>query len=167
MRRLLFPSLIALTLPFTQVHGSQPSLPQADHVQIKKAARKLLLIRDGQVYETFSISLGGHPTGPKLCEGDERTPEGRYTIDARNAGSGFHRSLHISYPSPDDVARSRRAGCAPGGAIMIHGIKNGLGWLGRLHRAMDWTDGCVAVTDREMDEIWGSVRVGTPVEILP
>lgn len=88
-------------------------------------------------------------------------------LDYRNARSSFHRSLHVSYPDSADVARARAAGVDPGGMIMVHGIRNGLGWLGRLHRALDWTDGCIAVTNREIEEIWRAVPDGTPIEIRP
>lgn len=88
-------------------------------------------------------------------------------IDSRNPNSRFHRSLHLSYPGPEDIARARELGCSPGGDIMIHGIKNGYGWLGALHAENDWTLGCVAVTDEEIEEIWDAVPDGTPVTIVP
>ena len=102
-----------------------------------------------------------------IAENNERTPEGLYSINGRNPNSSFHRSLQISYPDAEDRARAAGAGVDPGGLIMIHGIRNGLGWVGGLHRIIDWTNGCVAVTNAEMDEIWDSVEVGTPVEIRP
>ena len=111
------------------------------------------------------MSLGREPVGPKKAEGDRRTPEGVYTIDTRIERSAFHRALHISYPNVADRAAAQSAGVSPGGAIMIHGIRNGLGWLGRAHRLIDWTSGCVAVTNPEIEELWRAVRDGTPVEI--
>jgi len=147
-----------------------PPLPASavtDRVVVDKGARTLTLLRRGAVLKTYRVSLGGHPAGHKREEGDERTPEGVYRIDSRNARSSAHLALHVSYPSPADAARARARGVRPGGLIMVHGILNGLGWLGRLHRLMDWTDGCVAVTNREMDEIWRAVPVGTPIEIRP
>ena len=104
--------------------------------------------------------------GHKQSEGDERTPEGRYIIDWRNPRSIAHLSLHISYPDEEDVAAAREAGRAPGGNIMIHGLPNGWGALGPLHRVLDWTDGCIAVTNEEMREIWSKVPDGTPIEIF-
>jgi murein L,D-transpeptidase YafK len=145
-----------------------PPLPagaRADHVVVDKSARTLTLLRGGRPLKTYDVSLGGSPAGHKRQEGDERTPEGRYVMDYRNPRSGAHLSLHVSYPDSADAARARAAGVPPGGMIMVHGIINGLGWLGRLHRLMDWTDGCIAVTNGEMDEIWRAVPDGTPIEI--
>jgi murein L,D-transpeptidase YafK len=147
-----------------------PPLPAhavAERVVVDKRAHTLTLLRHGAALKTYRVSLGGHPAGHKREEGDERTPEGVYRIDSRNARSSAHLALHVSYPDPVDAARARARGVRPGGLIMVHGILNGLGWLGRLHRLMDWTDGCVAVTNREMDEIWRAVPVGTPIEIRP
>ena len=144
-----------------------PELPTADRVLIEKSARRLTLLVDGEAMRSYSVALGANPKGHKQREGDERTPEGVYSIDARNPNSSFHLSLRISYPNAQDRARAAAAGEDPGGLIMIHGMRNGLGWLGGLHRLIDWTDGCIAVTNREMDEIWDAVPVGTPVDIRP
>lgn len=144
-----------------------PASAVADRVVVDKSARTLALMRGGAVLKTYRVSLGGSPLGHKQQEGDERTPEGLYRLDARNPRSSAHLSLHISYPDSADAARAQARGVSPGGLIMVHGITNGLGWLGRLHRLADWTDGCVAVTNREMDEIWRAVPVGTPIEIRP
>ena len=125
------------------------------------------LLAGGKVIRTYKVALGRGGLAPKEREGDERTPEGHYFIDSRNEHSGFYRALHISYPNAEDRRRAEQLGVAPGGAIMIHGIKNGFGWLSASHRTMDWTAGCIAVTDPEMDEVWKLVPVGTPVEIRP
>ena len=125
------------------------------------------LMHAGQVIKSFKIALGGEPVGPKTRQGDHRTPEGIYVIDSRNAHSKFHRSLHISYPNAADRERARRLGVSPGGDIFIHGLPNGYGWIGAAHRARDWTDGCIAVTDPEIEEIWKLIDNGTPVEIRP
>jgi murein L,D-transpeptidase YafK len=138
---------------------------KADRILIIKSSRTLQLFNGSTLLKTYEIALGRNPVGRKEREGDKRTPEGWYTIDARNSQSMFHRSLHISYPSADDKAVAAQRGFWPGGEIMIHGQRNGLGWLGRLHLLADWTAGCVAVTDAEMDEIWAAVPDGTPVEI--
>jgi murein L,D-transpeptidase YafK len=138
---------------------------KADRVLIIKSSRTLQLFKGSVLLKTYDIALGQNPVGRKEREGDKRTPEGWYTIDARNSESLFHRSLHISYPSPSDRAAAARSGFWPGGEIMIHGLRNGLGWIGRLHLLADWTAGCVAVTDPEIDEIWEAVPDGTPVEI--
>ncbi len=140
---------------------------QADLIKVDKVARTLTLLRGANVIKTYQISLGGAPAGHKSREGDGRTPEGRYTIDSKNSRSRFHLALHISYPNADDVKSAQRRGVSPGGDIMIHGLPNGLSWLDKLHLKRDWTDGCVAVTNREMDEIWTHTATGTAIEILP
>ena len=134
---------------------------------VDKSERKLFVFSGPRVARIYSVSLGKNPIGAKARRGDGRTPEGSYVIDAKNGSSKFHRALHISYPSPADRARSAAAGADPGGDIMIHGLRSGLGWVGPLHRIFDWTDGCIALTDAEMDELWKSVPIGTPIEIRP
>lgn len=119
------------------------------------------------VLKSYPVALGFAPTGPKRRQGDGRTPEGRYVLDWRNPNSQFYRSIHVSYPSPADRAYSRRLGVDPGGDIMIHGLPNGREWVGTAHRRYDWTNGCIAVTNDEMDEIWALVADGTPIEIQP
>jgi L,D-transpeptidase-like protein len=144
-----------------------PPKETVDRILVLKSEHRMLLFRTSRELKSYSISLGRNPVGPKTRAGDHRTPEGRYVVDWRNPKSKFHLSLHISYPNAHDVALAGREGVQPGGDIMIHGLQNGLGWLGRLHRFMDWTDGCIAVTDAEMDQIWGAVPDGTPIEIRP
>lgn len=143
------------------------SAQTADRIIVHKKARTLDLLADGKIVRDYRILLGGEPLGPKTCQGDHRTPEGSYTIDGRNAASQFHRALHVSYPNADDRKRAARARCTPGGDIMIHGLPNGYGFVGAGHRLKDWTDGCIAVTDQEIEEIWKLVPNGTPVEIRP
>lgn len=147
-----------------------PTLPpdaRADLVVVHKAARRLELYRAGVLLKSYAVSLGRHPTGAKRQQGDGRTPEGEYRLDYRKADSSFYRALHISYPGPADLAAARSQRIDPGGLVMLHGTKNGLGWLGRMHLALDWTDGCVAVTDREIDEIWRAVPDGTKIVLTP
>jgi murein L,D-transpeptidase YafK len=134
---------------------------RADLVLVRKQRREMLLLRGESVLRTYRVALGREPFGPKQCEGDGRTPEGRYTIDWRNPNSKYHLSLHISYPDAADTARAAAAGVAPGGDIMIHGQRSGEPAEG------DWTQGCIAVTDTEMDEIWALVFDGTPILIEP
>ncbi len=145
----------------------RPALPHADHVVVKKAARTLALLRQGKVLKTYRISLGSDPVGPKEKAGDSRTPEGEYVIDWRNPRSKFHLALHISYPGPQDRNAAERGGYAPGGAIMIHGRPNWTGWIRALYEGRDWTDGCIAVSNEDMNEIWAAVPDGTPITILP
>jgi hypothetical protein len=133
----------------------------ADLVIVNKSQRTLVLVRDGEVLRSFRIALGRNPQGHKVQEGDTRTSEGRYQIDRRIAASGFYRALHISYPNAADRERARHNHVSPGGDIMVHGIKNGLGWLGRLHRFVDWTNGCIAVPMRRC------VISGTPLRTIP
>jgi murein L,D-transpeptidase YafK len=139
----------------------------ADKVLIEKKARRLTLLIRGEVIKTYKIALGGDPVGPKERQGDNKTPEGTYIIDSRNGNSGFHLSLHISYPNEEDKKRARELGVSPGGDIMIHGIKNGFAPLGAAHAEIDWTEGCIAVTNQEMEEIYKFVPNGTIVEIKP
>jgi len=150
---------------------SQPSTamkaPKVTRIVIVKSERTMALLSEGRVVKTYKVALGTEPVGRKERQGDHKTPEGLYVIDSKNAKSQFHLSLHISYPNVEDRARARRRGVSPGGAIMIHGLPREFAWMGALHRQTDWTDGCVAVTNEEIEEIWGLVRVGTPVEIQP
>jgi len=140
---------------------------KADSVVVVKSTRTLTLLSRGQVLRTYKVALGGEPVGAKQQQGDHRTPEGHYVLDRRNPKSKFHKSIHISYPNEKDRREAAKRGVPPGGDIMIHGLPNGFGWLGDSHRAQDWTDGCIAVTDQEMDEIWDLVADGTPIEIKP
>lgn len=138
-----------------------------DKVLIEKKKRRLVLISKGKEIKIYKIALGGNPVGPKEKEGDNKTPEGNYTIESRNRNSEYHLSLRISYPNEKDRIRARELGVPPGGNIMIHGIKNGLAWVGGFHTNIDWTEGCIAVTNKEMEEIARLVPNGTPVEIKP
>ena len=139
----------------------------AERILIEKKTRRLMLIAKGEVIKTYKIALGGDPIGPKEREGDNKTPEGTYVIDSRNRDSRFHRSLHISYPNERDRKRAQELGVPPGGGIMIHGIKKGFSWVGDSHSEVDWTKGCIAVTDEEIDEIDMMAPNGTIVEIRP
>lgn len=139
----------------------------ADKILIKKKERRLSLISKGKVLKTYRIALGGNPNGPKERQGDNKTPEGTYFIDSRNKDSRYHISLHISYPNERDRKRAKERGVSPGGDIMIHGIKNGYSSVGELHTEYDWTKGCIAVTDEEIEEIERFVPNGTLVEIRP
>lgn len=140
---------------------------KADAIIVLKSERRMMLMKDGATLREYSIALGFSPQGHKGREGDGKTPEGRYRIDFKNARSGYHRALRVSYPNADDRKAAAARGEDPGGDIMIHGLKNGMGWLGGLHRLRDWTYGCIAVTNAEIEEIWSMVDVGTPIEIKP
>jgi murein L,D-transpeptidase YafK len=140
---------------------------RADRVIVDKGAHRLTLWCGRKALKIYRVALGSGGLAPKVHAGDNLVPEGTYRVDGRNAQSGYHRTLHISYPNAADLARAKKLGVAAGGDIMIHGIRNGYGWIGPLHRLRDWTRGCIAVTDREIEEIWRLVPVGTSVEIRP
>ena len=127
----------------------------------------MTLYHNGEAIRTYRVALGRGGLQAKERAGDDRVPEGTYRIAGRNAHSAFYRALRIGYPTPDQVRSAQARGIDPGGDIMIHGIRNGLGWVGALQHEVDWTKGCVAVTDPEMDEIWRAVPDGTRVEIRP
>jgi len=143
-----------------------PRAEQADAIFVDKSERRLELRQGGEVIASYRVALGDAPEGHKQQEGDERTPVGTYAIDWRNDQSIAYLSLHISYPDAGDRAQAAARGVSPGGNIMIHGIANGWGWLGSRHLLNDWTDGCIAVTNEEMREIWARVPNGTPITIV-
>ena len=138
-----------------------------DRIVVEKSARKLSIFRDGNRIKSYRIALGRNPVGAKQVEGDMKTPEGIYNIDSRNPQSSFHLALHISYPSDEDDKRAAARGVPPGFDIMIHGIQNGRGWIGAFHRLKNWTAGCIALTDEEIEELWRVTPDGTVVEIRP
>ena len=142
-----------------------PASERIDLIKVDKSERRLELWRDGRKVREYAIALGASPLGHKTQEGDERTPVGDYAIDWRNPNSSYHLSLHISYPNADDVAEARRRGVSPGGDIMVHGLPNGPVAAFVAHPETDWTDGCIAVTDAEIREIWALAPDGTPIRI--
>ncbi len=170
MKRSALALLAALSLFALAAEAACEALPagaRADSILVEKAARRLTLFAKGQALKSYVVSLGREPLGPKRFEGDGRTPEGHFTIDRRNPKSAYHLALHVSYPLPEHTRFARSQGKSPGGDIMIHGMRNGIGFLGSLHRWLDWTQGCIALTDEEMEELWRAVPLGTPIEIRP
>lgn len=143
-----------------------PKETKADFVFVDKSERKMYLKKKGSVLRVYHIALGESPKGHKVQEGDEKTPEGTYVLDWKNENSIAHRSIHISYPNAKDKAHAKKLGVSAGGDIMIHGQMNGYGHLAPMMQLRDWTDGCVAVTDNEMDEIMDLVNVGTKIKIV-
>jgi murein L,D-transpeptidase YafK len=139
----------------------------ADSIVVEKGARTLTLFRAGEPVRVYQVALGRNPVGHKERVGDYRTPEGLYRIEGRNPQSRYHLSLRISYPAAADRARAARLGVSPGGDIMVHGLPKAYAHVGAAHRADDWTEGCIAVTNEEIEEIWGAVPVGTPIHIKP
>ena len=138
-----------------------------DSVLVVKSEKRMFLLSKGARVKEYDVVFGGNPEGHKQQEGDERTPEGHYLLDYKKADSAFHKAIHISYPNQKDKAEAAKRGVDPGGLIMIHGQRNGYGWLAWITQSFDWTSGCIAVTNPEMDEIWRLVEVGTPIEIRP
>ena len=140
---------------------------RADRVLVLKKERTLQLLSQGKIVRSYKVALGGDPVGRKTRQGDHKTPEGIYVLDSRNKHSHFHKSIHISYPNAKDRAAAKVQGVSPGGDVFVHGLPNGYGWIGAGHRAKDWADGCIAVTNEEIEEIWRAVPEGTPIEIRP
>lgn len=166
----LVSSAFALAMTFPAAASTTPSVGPgpvgvADSIVVEKKARRLTLYHMGRALRSYRVALGGSPTLDKVMRGDRRTPEGLFYIEARNPNSQFHLSLRISYPSARHREVAARLGVDPGDDIMIHGLPNGRRKVGKAHLTKDWTNGCVALTDEEMEEIWSAVPVGTPIEI--
>jgi murein L,D-transpeptidase YafK len=160
-------ALFAFAVSLQALAANDPPLPpsaKADKVVVLKSYRQLLLMKGDEVLKRYIVSLGD-PIGPKVRQGDHKTPEGNYILDRHNANSQFHRSIHISYPSAEDVARAKSRGVSAGGELYIHGLPNE--FRGHSDALGDWTEGCIAVSNAEMDEIWRAVADGTPIEIRP
>jgi murein L,D-transpeptidase YafK len=169
--RFIFLTIMVVLLAIPQVSQASiygRSFKKARYIQIYKSKRTLMLYDEhGQLMKKYRVSLGKNPVGHKRKEGDKRTPEGRYFIETRNPDSNYHLSLKISYPNHNDWNRAQRFGDSPGGMIMIHGLPNGKEWIKKYHKNKDWTDGCIAVNNEEIREIWRLVDDGTPVDIFP
>lgn len=138
-----------------------------DKLIVFKSKRIMEAYSNGEIVKIYKVSLGQNPLGDKEFQGDKKTPEGEYTINDKNPDSGYHKNLGVSYPNSADVQDAKSKGLDPGGEIKIHGIKNGIGFISKFHRLINWTAGCIAVTDTEMDELYNSVDVGTPIIIKP
>jgi murein L,D-transpeptidase YafK len=147
--------------------ATEEALQMADQVLVIKSERRLYLLHEGKPYRVYPIVLGESPIGRKEREGDRRTPEGRYVIDGRNPASKFFLALHVSYPNATDVERARDHRWSPGGAIMIHGLPNTPKRPLDYYRKTDWTDGCIALTNDDMLEVWLLTRNEIPIEIRP
>ena len=151
---------------FDKGHQTDLANIKIDKVYVDKSERVLKLLSGDRVIKTYHIALGDSPVGHKRQEGDERTPTGSYVLDYKNENSSYYRSIHVSYPNAADKAQAKKRGVSAGGDIMIHGQKNGLGHLAAITQQRDWTDGCIAVTNDEMDEIMALVAIDTPIEIV-
>jgi murein L,D-transpeptidase YafK len=162
-----FVALIGVTYLFPGPGKALATQVKADKVIVIKSKRILMLMRDGEILKAYKIALGKQPKGHKINAGDKRTPEGNYILDSRKPDSKFHKSIHVSYPNESDILNAKKRGVSPGGAIMIHGLPDKLEDIGKSHRTWDWTDGCIAVTNTEIEEIWQLVPDKTPIEIKP
>lgn len=166
MRRTLM-SIVCAAWVAVSLLAAVPSSETIDHVLVLKKKRTLQLLRGDKVVKSYKVALGGDPVGPKRKQDDGKTPEGTYVLDRRNAQGQFYKSIHVSYTNAEDRQKARRLGVSPGGDIFLHGIGKKYGWVGAAHTAHDWTNGCIAVTNEEIDEIWKLVKDGTPIEIKP
>jgi murein L,D-transpeptidase YafK len=166
--RSAFRILILCTIAAATLEASEhPAAVKAARVLVLKHQHTLQLLRGGRVLKEYKVALGGSPVGPKTQQGDHKTPEGVYVLDSRNPQSQFYKSLHISYPTAVQRTAGRKRGVSPGGDVFVHGLPHAYRAIGAAHRLHDWTDGCIAVTDEEMDELWLAIPTGTPIEIRP
>lgn len=162
---LLFAASVSGVFPIPREVSA--TLIKADKVVVIKSKRLMMLTKAGEIIKAYRVALGQKPFGHKTKAGDKKTPEGNYILDSRNSDSKFHLALHISYPNDQDLRNAEKTGVEPGRDIMIHGLPDKMKKVGELHRLTDWTDGCIAVTDNEIEEIWKLVPDGTPIEIRP
>jgi murein L,D-transpeptidase YafK len=170
IRKLLWLASILACVWMSVVLASRLAAQDAakvDRIVVEKSKRTLTLRHGSKILKSYKVALGAQPVGAKDRQGDHKTPEGIYSVDAKNPNSQFYKALHLSYPSRADRANARKLGVSPGGDVEIHGLGSKWGWLGAKHRLTDWTDGCVALTNEEIDEIDPLVKVGTAVEIRP
>lgn len=163
----LFSKCIVFTLLFFLSTASGVSSQKADKVLVVKSERRLYLINNGETFATYKVTFGGKPKGHKQAQGDQKTPEGNYVLGYKNANSSYYKSIHISYPNNKDRENAKRLGVSPGGDIMIHGQLNGWEWAAPIVQFFSWTDGCIALSNKDMDKVWSSIDPGTPIEIRP
>jgi murein L,D-transpeptidase YafK len=139
----------------------------ADSVLVEKSKNTLTLLKNGKSIATYHVVFGGNPVGHKEHEGEKKTPEGIYTLDSKNANSAYSKAIHISYPNAQDIANAKSKGVPAGGAVMIHGQKNGFGWASIAVQRINWTAGCIALSNEDMEKVWKSISVPTTIEIKP
>jgi murein L,D-transpeptidase YafK len=164
---LALPVVLGALIAAAPAEETASDLKGVDRIVVYKQKHELQLWASGNVLRSYKVALGPDPVGPKVREGDGRTPEGIYTIVGHNPKSSYHLSLRISYPNTDDRARAAKLGVSPGGNIMIHGLPNSFGWFGNLRIPRDWTAGCIALSNHEIEEIYAAVADNTVVEIRP
>ena len=166
-RLMLATALLLAALAWPAAAARADEILPADHVIVRKAERKLYLYRGSDVLGTYKVALGLNPLGPKERERDYRTPEGRYFLSRRNTRSDYFLAIQVSYPNKQDERNARRRGWAPGGAIMIHGLPNVPKHTPLYYEQNDWTDGCIALSNSDMVEVWMRTQDNIPIEILP
>jgi murein L,D-transpeptidase YafK len=159
--------IIITVVTFLLCSGLAYSEQLADFVLVIKSESRLYLMREGRELDSFKVAFGSNPDGHKQAQGDGRTPEGHYTLDYKNLNSKYYKSIHLSYPSALDRENARKRGVRPGGDIMIHGQANGYGGFSAIVQLFNWTNGCIALSNKDMDVVWQKVRTGTPIEIRP
>jgi len=160
-------NIISAALAIFLFSGLAYSEQKADSVLVLKSESRLYLMREGKELASFKVVFGSNPDGHKQQQGDERTPEGHYILDYKNPNSKYYKSIHISYPNALDRENARKRGVRPGGDIMLHGQPNGYGGFSTIVQLFNWTNGCIALSNPEMDFVWDAVNPGTPIEIRP
>ena len=160
---LFFAGLVYNLYPETKLSETA----KIDSLVVFKSQNKMIVYQQGKLLKTYQVSFGDNPVGHKQFEGDEKTPEGHYTINAKNDKSGYHKNLGISYPNVQDINYAKLRGKSPGRDIKIHGLRNGLGMVNKFQRWFNWTNGCVALTNSEVDELYRSVKLGARIQIKP
>ncbi len=167
LRLLFIGTFVVLIAYYCFPQGKFPATVTIDNILVLKSKRQLLAYSNGQLIKTYKISLGRNPKRQKEYEGDKKTPEGKYTINEKNSKSDFYKNLGISYPNQADIERARKMKQPTGGSIKIHGLKNGFAFIGKFQRWIDWTAGCIALTNEEIDELYEHTPIGTQIEIKP
>ncbi len=158
---------IGLVIYLVYPENKLPERSQIDKIEVYKSKRKMLVFSGETLLKIYTVSLGKNPVGHKEFEGDCKTPEGIYIINDRNPNSSYHKNLGVSYPNAKDIENAEKIGKPPGSAIKIHGLRNGCGYISKLHRWKDWTAGCIAVTNPEIDELYKAVKPNAEIHIFP
>lgn len=170
MKRIILVAILLLVIALIYNYYPEQKLSansNVDFLLVQKSEHKMMAFANGKLLKTYTVSFGDAPIGHKEFEGDEKTPEGIYFINAKNDKSGYHKNLGISYPNDKDRAHAKAIGKPVGGDIKIHALKNGIGFINKFQRWLNWTNGCIAVTNSEVDELYASVKIGTKIEIKP
>ena len=165
MKYIILLSLFLAHVSFAEVGLPEVSLPEVNLVKVEKSTSTMYLLSGDVVIKEYHVAFGENPKGHKQQEGDERTPEGRYILDYKKEDSSFYRAMHVSYPNQQDTKIAEGLGVSPGGFIMVHGQRNGFSWLSAITQRFNWTNGCIALSNAEMDEFMSLVKTGTAIQI--